>query len=284
MAAALNVGPLTQAEVIGNNVSATGGLDSWSAILVVNESDTFANTNGGAQTITLEQFNVYVGAVRGRVTPFVVRVNGDNNFTVLAIGATRAAGADYSTTGVKAFPFATAETTFSLNPGEKLAAGFTDAAPNGTGNGGSVVPFVDGGDQIWLTGGPASPEAGTVTLGAMPGAGAQTYITLTRQYQFNVSFRATAAGPAAPTDIQLAALDLFPGIAGVSAGTLTSADPNSGDSHTYSIVTNPGGLFDRAIPTTRSSTSRAMRCASHRRWPQAPRRKVSACVRQTAPG
>ena len=123
VAAALNVGPLTQAEVIGNNVSATGGLDSWSAILVVNESDTFAITNGGAQTITVEQFNVYVGAARGRVTPFVVRVNGDNNFTVQAIGTTRAAGLDYTTAGVKAFPFATAETTFILNPGGKARRG-----------------------------------------------------------------------------------------------------------------------------------------------------------------
>ena len=235
--------PSARALTIGNNVAATGGLDGWSALLVVNESDIYTNTSGGIQNVTLDQFNVYIGAVRGRVTPFVVKVNGDNLFTVLALGTTRVSGTDYTTTGVKAFAFNTAATTFTLGAGEKLAAGYTDSAPNGTGNAGSVVPFVDGGDLIWLTGGPVAGNAGTVTMGAMPGAGAQTYTTLTRQYQFNVTFSAAAAGPLPPSDIQLAALDLFPGTAGVSAGVLTSTDPNPGDTHTYSIVTNPGGLF-----------------------------------------
>ena len=242
VAVVLNALP-AHALTIGNSVAATGGLDGFSAIMVVNESDTYTNTSGGSQTVTLDQFNVYAGAVRGRVTPFVVKVNGDNNFTVLAIGVTRVAGTDYTTTGVKAFSFSTAPTTFTLNPGEKLAAGYTDAAPNGTGNAGSVVPFVDGGDQIWLTGGTATNQAGTVTTGAMPAAGAQTYTTLTRQYQFNVTFTAVATGPLAPSDIQLAALDLFPGTAVVSAGALTSTDPNPDDTHSYSIVTNPGAQF-----------------------------------------
>ncbi len=242
LATLLNPAPV-RALTIGNSVAATGGLDGWSALMVVNESDTYTNTSGGSQTVTLDQFNVYTGAVRGRLTPFVVKVNGDNNFTVLAIGATRVAATDYTTTGVKAFGFSSAATTFTLNPGEKLAAGYTDAAPNGTGNAGSVVPFVDGGDQIWLTGGTAATNAGTVTVGAMPIAGAQTYTTLTRQYQFNVTFTAVATGPLAPADIQLAALDLFPGTSGVSAGALTSTDPNPGDSHSYAIVTNPGAQF-----------------------------------------
>ncbi len=235
--------PSARALTIGNTVAATGGLDGWNAIMVVNESDTYTNTSGGAQTVTLDQFNVNIGAVRGRVTPFVVRVNGDNNFTVLAIGATRVAGTDYTTTGVKAFAFSAAATTFTLNAGEKLAAGYTDAAPNGSGGAGSVVPFVDGGDQIWLTGGPSVGNSGTVTLGSMPTVGAQLFTTLTRQYQFNITFTAPAAGPQPPSDILLAALALFPGTAGVAAGALTSTDPNPGDTHTYSLVTNPGALF-----------------------------------------
>lgn len=235
--------PSARALTIGNTVAATGGLDGWNAIMVVNESDTYTNTSGGAQTVTLDQFNVNIGAVRGRVTPFVVRVNGDNNFTVLAIGATRVAGTDYTTTGVKAFAFSAAATTFTLNAGEKLAAGYTDAAPNGSGGAGSVVPFVDGGDQIWLTGGPSVGNSGTVTLGSMPTVGAQLFTTLTRQYQFNITFTAPAAGPQPPSDILLAALALFPGTVGVAAGALTSTDPNPGDTHTYSLVTNPGALF-----------------------------------------
>ncbi len=243
VAALVMMTPLARALTIGNNVAATGGLDGFSAIMVVNESDTYTNASGGIQNVTLDQFNVHIGAVRGLVTPFVVKVNGDNLFTVLAIGTTRVSGLDYTTTGVKAFPFSTAATSFSLGAGEKLAAGYTDSAPNGTGNAGSVVPFVDGGDQIWLTGGPATNNAGTVTLGAMPVAGAQTYTTLTRQYQFNVNFTAAAAGPQPPSDILLAALDLFPGTAAVSAGVLTSTDSNPGDTHSYSIVTNPGAQF-----------------------------------------
>ena len=43
------------------------------------------------EQVTLTDFNVNIGAVRGRVTPFVVRVLGDNNFTVLNIGVTRVA-------------------------------------------------------------------------------------------------------------------------------------------------------------------------------------------------
>ena len=50
-AAVFGVGSLAQAELIRNSVSATGGLDSWSALLVVNESDTFANTDAGIVTL-----------------------------------------------------------------------------------------------------------------------------------------------------------------------------------------------------------------------------------------
>ena len=239
LAALLPVRALT----IGNNVAATGGLDGFSAIMVVNESDIYTNVSGGIQVVTLDQFNLYIPTVRGRVTPFVAGVNGDNNFTVLAIGTTRVAGTDYTTAGVKSFAFSAPAVTFNLAPGGRLAAGYTDAAPNGSGNAGSVIPFVDGGDQIWLTGGPSVGNSGTITVGAMPTAGAQTYTTLTRQYQFNVTFSAAAAGPQPPSDILLAALDLFPGTAGVSAGALTSTDPNPGDTHTYSIVTNPGAHF-----------------------------------------
>ena len=87
LAALLPVRALT----IGNNVAATGGLDGFSAIMVVNESDIYTNVSGGIQVVTLDQFNLYIPTVRGRVTPFVARVNGDNNFTVLAIGRTRVA-------------------------------------------------------------------------------------------------------------------------------------------------------------------------------------------------
>ncbi len=229
---------------LGNNAVPGGVLDGFSAILVVNENDTYTNTSGGVESVTVNQFNVNCGAVRGRVTPFIVLVNGDNNFTVLAIGRTRVAATDYPTTGVKNFAFADTAPVLSLAAGQKLAAGYTDANPDGTGNAGSVVPFVDGGDQIWLTGGTAPANAGRVSLNAAPVAGASTYTTLTRQYLFNLNITTTPAGPLAPTGLTLAALDLFPALpSGADVGALTTTDPNAGDAFTYSLTTNPGGLF-----------------------------------------
>ena len=127
--------------------------------MVVNETDTWTNTGGTPATITLTGFNVNIGAARGRVTPFVVKVNGDNDFTVLAVGRTRVAGADYTTTGAKSFAFADTAQVITLQPGEKLAPGYSDAAPDGSGNDGSVVPYVDAGDAIWLAGGLLSGDA-----------------------------------------------------------------------------------------------------------------------------
>lgn len=239
---------------LGNNPAGGGVLDSWSAILTVNESDTYTNTTGGVESVSVTQFNVNIGAVRGRVTPFLVRVNANDNFTILAIGRTRIAGTDYTSTGVKSFAFADTAPVITLSAGQKLAAGYTDANPDGTGNAGSVVPFVDGGDEIWLTGGPAASNAGKLTLDAAPAAGATTYSTLTRQYSFNLSATTTPAGPLAPSAITLAALDLFPGLpAGSDAGSLTTVDPNTGDTHTYSLTANPGGLFSISGSTLRTA-------------------------------
>ena len=150
---------------IGNAPVADGALDGYSAILVVNETDTFTNTIGGAATVTVDSWSVNIGAVRGRVTPFIVRVEADNTFTVLAIGTTRVAGADYLSAGVQTFPFAAGPQTFTLNAGEKIAAAYSDANPDGSGNAGSVVTYFEGFDEIWLTGGFAWNHSRYVTDG-----------------------------------------------------------------------------------------------------------------------
>ena len=49
----------------------------------------------------------------------------------------------------------------TLNPGETLATGFIDAFADGTGGGvGAVIPWDDGGDELWYTGGLAGSDAG----------------------------------------------------------------------------------------------------------------------------
>jgi hypothetical protein len=243
-----------QALTMGNDPAAGGTVDGWSAILVVNKNDTHTNTSGVAQTITLTEFNFNAGAARGRVTPFVVKVNGDNDFTVVAIGRTRVAATDYPVAGVHSFAFADAAPVIVLNAGETMAPGFTDANPDGTGNGASVVPFGDGGDAIWLTGGGVATDAGRVSLGAAPVAGTSTYTTLTRQYAFNIGFTTGGGPPLAPTRIDLAALALFPGMpAGSAVGALTTIDPNEGDTHAYTLLNDAGGVFSIDGDTLRTA-------------------------------
>jgi hypothetical protein len=234
---------------LGNAATNTSPLDGWRAIMIVNESDTYTNSSGVPEQVTIQNFNVYIGAARGRVTPFVVRVLGDNNFNVLAIGTTRVFGADYTAIGTKVFPFGPAPVVFTLNPGEKLAGGYTDSNPDGTGNDASVVPYTDGGDQIWLTGGPNSSNAGSITVGAMPapGPGGTTYTTLTRAYATNVSIGIVPLGNVPPRDILLAGgVILTSATAGTSVGTLSTDDRNTADTHTYALATNPGGTFSLA--------------------------------------
>lgn len=239
----LSATTFVRALTLGNEVAAVGDLDGWNAILVVDETTTYTNSTGVRETVTLDRFRVQVGAVRGRLTPFVVRVTGDNRFTVMAVGSTRVAGADFTATGVRSFPFSESPTQFDLGPGDRLAGGFTDAAPDGSGNAGSVVPFVDGGNEIWLTGGPATGNSGTVAVGRSPTAGAEIFTTLTRQYQFQITFDAHVAGPVAPTDLRFDPLALFPGNVDVEVGLLTTVDPNATDTHTYTIVADAANVF-----------------------------------------
>lgn len=197
LAAWLMMAAPAAAATLGNDPAAGGILDGWSAIMVVNESDTYTNDTATAQTLTLTDFHFHAGASRGRVTPFVVRVNGRHDFTVLAIGRTRVAADDYPVPGVQRMAFDAFPVAIVLPPGATIAAGFTDAAPDGTGNGGSVIPYVDGGDSLWLTGGGVPDAAGRVAVGSAPIPGASTYETLARNYAFTVGF---TTGPAEPPE------------------------------------------------------------------------------------
>ncbi|MGI9428257.1 MAG: hypothetical protein ACR2NM_06345, partial [Bythopirellula sp.] len=144
---------------------------------------TYTNTQGESQTIALDTFNFYAQSTASPVTPFVVRANADNNFTVLAIGTTRAG---YSL-GNNSFAFADgASPTVTLADGETLAIGFLDANANGSSSIDAVIPFDDGGDEIWYGGGPNAADSGSVAIGSAANPGTNTITSFNRDYRFNI--------------------------------------------------------------------------------------------------
>ena len=216
--------------------------------MVINEGGAHTNTSGGIESVVVTQFRFAVGNNRGRVTPFVVRLNADNDFTVLAIGTTRASGADYNVTGVHEFDFVVGGTVaLELAAGETIAAGFMDSDPDGQNGGGSVIPFsgtVPAG-SMWLNGQSAFPHPSPIEEGTMISGPASAGVE-NRDYQFQLviqSVPSTPQAPAAPVFEQ--AFDLVAGFpAGVDLGLLTATDPNPSDTVTLSLVP---GFGDNAL-------------------------------------
>ena len=210
---------------IGNDPnSVSGGVDGWSSILVIDEQATYTNTSGSNESVTPVGFDMQVGANRGRVTPFLVKVNGNNNFTVVAIGATRISGTDYNSTGVFEFDFGNSPPTISLAPGEKLAPGMTNANPDGSGNSGSVIPFRSG-NEIWLTGGSSTGQTGSIALNQSPTQGAST-LDLARDYAFSIDADVIPESSDPPTDIIYTGAQPLTGLpAGVTLGSFSAVDP-----------------------------------------------------------
>jgi uncharacterized repeat protein (TIGR03806 family) len=178
--------PTLQPIPLGNPIDPQPSNDTWFHNLVVDESDTYANTSGLVEEIRVAAFRFQAAAQAGPVTPFVVKVLGDNDFRVAAIGTTRLPG-QYAT-GANVFRFADGlDPAIRLLPGETLAFGCLDAFPDGTGGAaGGVIPWCacNGGDQVWRTGGP-DPDAPRLTLGQMPLRGPLTE-DATRDYAFAV--------------------------------------------------------------------------------------------------
>ncbi len=138
--------------------------DTWQSNMVINETDVFTNDTGAVLAITLDRFLFHAVAVTGTpLTPFVVRVDGDNSFTVVAIGDTVTSHA----VGVNNVPFASAPVPLTLAPGERVAIGFLDARADGSGAGGAgVIAFntTQPADQIHYSGGNATGNSGRVVV------------------------------------------------------------------------------------------------------------------------
>lgn len=194
----------------------TGGVvDGWRSNLIIDEGRSYLNESGGSQVIRPTIFRCRIGNVRARVTPFIVRLNDvnmdgnffdDNDFTIMAIGTTRVAGTDYTAQGRSSFVFDENDGTFELAAGERIAAAYIDADPDGTNGGdGSVIPFggaVPAG-EMWYNGQSAephpSPPAPLEVGGAMSGAPAANVDN--RNYLFQALFEIGAGPPLQITSI-----------------------------------------------------------------------------------
>ncbi len=179
--------PVGDAVTLGNNTTSDAVyLDSWASNMVVNETDTYTNQSNSTEELQIDTFAFYAGRQHDPVTPFVVQVNGDNDFTVLAVGTTRSPSVYRQ--GHNRFPFTDGPApVINLPPGATLATGFLDAHANGSGGGsGPVIPFDQGTDELWYTGGASGAASGRVIAGSAPIPGQQTLTELQRSYRYAI--------------------------------------------------------------------------------------------------
>jgi hypothetical protein len=133
---------------MGNNLDQAGykQADGGKSNFVINQAEAFTNHSAGTLTVSVDRFRFHASQVTDPVTPFVVRINGPGDFTVLAIGDARPV---YSV-GNNDVPFSGAPATIVIAPGETIAPGFVDNLPDGSpGTQAGAVSFIDGGDSIF---------------------------------------------------------------------------------------------------------------------------------------
>ncbi len=172
--------------ILGNPSNTNASADGWISNMMINETDIYTNTSSNCEAISINKFNFYAAQLGDPVTPFLVKVHGDNDFTVLKIGTTRTSS-DY-VVGENSFDFISGESsTIALDPNESIAIGFLDANPNGSGSGiSSVIPYdTNTADEIWYTGGGQGTQSGSVMAGQAPIAGGGIITNLNRNYHFN---------------------------------------------------------------------------------------------------
>ena len=160
-------------------------LDLWHSNLVIDEDATFTNTTDGPLTLTLDRFRFNAGRTGDPVTPFIVRVDGDDSFSVVAIGTPQT---DY-TTGENDLPFSSTPVALTISADEVIAIGFMDANPDGSGGTqAGIVSWSNGGSEIWHTGGPEDGDSGSITIGTAPVVGSAVVTTEARDYDFSISY------------------------------------------------------------------------------------------------
>ncbi|WOO43585.1 heparin lyase I family protein [Rubellicoccus peritrichatus] len=183
------------ADVIGPDSLDSGAtVDDWRSNLVINETDSITNFGLRPMLVNFDRFRFNAGKVEVPLTPFVVKVNADNDFTVVAVGETRT---DYSL-GYNAYPFGVdlhgGGHSVLLASGDTLAFGFLDANAGGADSTDSVVSFDLGGKEIYYSGGLASDDSGSVVVGQAPILGLNTITNLQRDYKFAIDYSTASLG------------------------------------------------------------------------------------------
>ncbi len=244
-----SVQPPTNGDIIiGNPTETNATLDGWKSNMVINETDVYTNNTGAAQTLKIKEFAFYASRKGDPVTPFIAKVNSDNDFTVLAVGTSRSSTA-YNT-GENTFTFNTGTAKeITLASGETIASGFLDANANGSGgNIGSVIPFDDNAsaDQIWYSGGTNVDDSGNVTEGSAPSGGLNTVTTLTRNYRYKIVLSVKEEPSVADCSVAPS---------GFTASSITnnsvtfSFDNTPTDKRTFELRAFPQGEFNGDINT-----------------------------------
>lgn len=182
----VNPVPKPKPVTIGNPSSLLHGSDGWNSNIVINESDTFTNDTGAELVLSLVDFSFYAAKTGGPVTPFVVKVNGDDDFTVKAIGTSRIP----SETGPQKYPFSDTLSNITLAPNEAIAIGFLDALANGTSVGAEtsiIARNTHGGtDEIYYAGS-ANGKIAELVVGQAPILHTTTSNVTPRDYSFAIS-------------------------------------------------------------------------------------------------
>lgn len=178
---------------LGNEVDSAGIPDLWTSNMVINKTDIYTNPSDTLLYFRPDEFSFFADQQADPLTPFIVRVNGENDFTVLAIGDTRSS--DEYLSGENRFAFRDGrDTTLILAAGETVATGFLDALPDGMGGGaGAVIPYntTEPVDDVWYTGSPDWYKSGSVTEGLPPAYDIPPRTYYMRNYHYNISFTIT---------------------------------------------------------------------------------------------
>lgn len=174
---------------LGNNLSDGNFIDGHKPAMNINKSDAYTNNSGKTEQICLVNFDFYARRKGNPVTPFIAKVNGTNNFTILSVGQSRTAS-EYKV-GNNSFAFSNhSDDVLMLAPGETIVTGFLDAFPDGTGGENqSVIPAqsANGEDEVWQTYTNSGNLRPNLRVGNAPGLASNTANNLKRTYKFNIS-------------------------------------------------------------------------------------------------
>ncbi|WP_423998889.1 discoidin domain-containing protein [Maribacter sp. IgM3_T14_3] len=235
--------------LLGNtNLTEGNFIDAHSPHINVNKTDAYTNNTGETVSVCLEEFNFYARRVGNPVTPFVAKVNGENDFTVIAIGETRTAS-EY-TTGTNTFNFSDhSNDAVVLQPGESIVPGFMDAYPDGSGSvpGSSLIPAITTGetDVVWQSYRANNNSDPHLVMGFAP-QGNNIVTDLGRSYQFNIGIN-ISSGSITPTPEN-------DNLAYQKVATQSSTDYGGDASRAVDGITN-GAYYDGSVTHTAFSTN-----------------------------